>query len=369
MAWACGVVVAGADDADDLVDIVLGDEQALQQVGALLCLAEVKLRAPDDDLFLERQILVQDMAKGEDLRLGLVVDQGQHVDGKARLHGSLGEKAVEDHLGIGVALEFNDHAHAVAVGLVAQIGDAVDALVVHLVGDVLDELALVDLVGKLGDNDAGAALTEFLKLRAGPDDDLAAPRQIRLTDTAAAHDDALRREVRAGDVLHEVGEGALGIVQHLDAGVDDFAQVVGRDVGRHADGDAGRAVDQQIRELRGQNARFLPRLVEVGIPVHGLLLDIAQHLVCDPGKPRLGVTVGGRGIAVDGAEVAVAVDEHFAHGKALGQADHRVVNGGVAVGVVTAQHVADAGGGLLKGLVGGQTVLIERIENAPVHGL
>ena len=37
--------------------------------------------------------------------------------------------------------------------------------------------------------------------------------------------------------------------------------------------------------------------------------------------------------------------------------------------MVAAQHVADAGGRLLEGLVGGEVILIQRVEYAPVHGL
>ena len=99
-----GVVIARTDDADDLVDIVLGDQQALEQVGALLRLSEIVARAADNDVLLEAQVFVEDVAQREDLGLGLVVDQGQHIDRKARLHGRLGEEAVEHDLGIGVAL-------------------------------------------------------------------------------------------------------------------------------------------------------------------------------------------------------------------------------------------------------------------------
>ena len=55
--------------------------------------------------------------------------------------------------------------------------------------------------------------------------------------------------------------------------------------------------------------------------------------------------------------------------KVLGQADQGVVHGGVAVGMVLAQHVAHAGGGLLKGLVRGQVVLVHGVEDPPVHRL
>jgi len=46
-----------------------------------------------------------------------------------------------------VALHFDDDAHSVAVALVADIGDAVDFLVLDQVGDVFDQPRLVYLVG------------------------------------------------------------------------------------------------------------------------------------------------------------------------------------------------------------------------------
>ena len=88
------VVVACADDVDDLVDVVLRDEKALQQVLALARFFEVVLRSARDKLFLEGKILVDDVAQGQDLRLLLVIHKRQHIDGKARLHLRLGKEAV-----------------------------------------------------------------------------------------------------------------------------------------------------------------------------------------------------------------------------------------------------------------------------------
>ena len=117
-----GVVIALADDADDLVNVLLGDEQTLKQMRALERFLEVELRAPDDDLLLEGEILVEDVPQGQDLRLRLVVDQREHIHGERGLHLRLGEEAVEHDLRVGVLLELDDDAHTVAVGLVAQTG-------------------------------------------------------------------------------------------------------------------------------------------------------------------------------------------------------------------------------------------------------
>ena len=233
-----GVVVGGTDDVDDLVNVVLGNEQTFQQVGTLPGLAQVVLGPAGQDLLLMLQVFVNDLPQGQDPRLHLVIHQGQHDDAEAALQGGLLEQVVENHLGIGVLLQLNNHAHTVAVRLVPQVGDALQTLVLHLVGDVLDELALVDLVGKLRHHNAHPVLAEGLKLRPGPDHHLAPSGGVGRPDAAVAHDDAAGGEIRSGDMLHQIRQGSLRIVQHADAGVDDLRQVVRRDIGGHANGDA-----------------------------------------------------------------------------------------------------------------------------------
>ena len=49
------------------------------------------------------------------------------------------------------------------------------------------------------------------------------------------------------------GRSIAGLSISAIAAVDDLAEIVRRDVGRHADGDAAGAVDQQVREARRQD--------------------------------------------------------------------------------------------------------------------
>ena len=318
---------------------------------ALLRLFQIEFCAPDDHVLLMRQIFVQNFAQIQHLRLALVLDERQHIGRERRLKRRLREQAVEHDLRVGLALQLNDDAHTVAVGFVADVGDALEPLFVDLIGHALDEHPLVDLIGDLRDDDALAVLAEFLDLGAGAHRDASLAGGVHAADARAAEDQPLCREVRPLNVLHEVVDRGLRIVQHAEAGVDDLGQIVRRDVRGHADGDAGRAVDQQVREAAGQHARLLARLVKVRVPVDRVLLEVAEHLVGDLRQSGLRVTVGRRGVAVDGAEVAVAVDEHIAHGKILRQTHERVIDRGVAVRVIPTQHVADAGRGFLKWLV------------------
>ena len=264
----------------------------------------------------------------------------------------------------------DDDVHAVAVGVVVHVGDALDALLLHQVGDALDEPGLVHLVGQLGDDDfRPAGLLVLLNLRPGPDGDLPPAGGVGRPDAGPAHDDAPGGEVRPLDVLHELVQGGVGVVDEGAHPVDDLPHVVGRDVGGHAHGDARGAVDQDVGEVGGQHRGLFQTVVVVGGEVHRVLVDVVQHGHRELVHLGLCVPVGGRGVAVDRAEVAVAVHQHVAHGEILGQAHQGVVHRGVAVGMVPAQHGAYGVGALAVGLLRPQGVLIHGVQDAPVHGL
>ena len=62
----------------------------------------------------------------------------------------------------------------------------------------------------------------------------------------------------------------------VGGGVDDLAQVVGRDVGGHAHRDALAAVDQQVREADGSSAGSCELTRVVVDEVDGVLVDAAS---------------------------------------------------------------------------------------------
>ena len=128
------------------------------------------------------------------------------------------------------------------------------------------------------------------------------------------------------DQLEQALEADARIVDQGDAGVDHLAQIVRRDVGRHADGDAAGAVDQQVRELRRQDRRLAVAVVVVRPEVDRVLVDVGEQRVGGLGQARLGVAHGRRRIAVHRAEIALAVDQRQAHREVLRHAHHGVVD-------------------------------------------
>ena len=104
----------------------------------------------------------------------------------------------------------------------------------------------------------------------------------------AAEDDAAGREIRSRHDADQVFDGERRIVDQRHAGVDHLAEIVRRDVGRHADRDAARAVDQEVREARRQDHRLLLVAVVVRLEVDRVLVDVLEqrHRPAAPGGIR-----------------------------------------------------------------------------------
>jgi hypothetical protein len=216
-------------------------------------------------------------------------------------------------------------------------------------------------------HDALAVVAHALEFADRADVDDAATGLVGLADARRAVDGAARREVRAGDHRHQLGERDVRVAHDRDAPVDDLFEVVRRDVGGHTDRDARAAVDQQVGDARRQDERLLERVVVVRPVLDGLLLDVGEELVRDFGHPDFGVPHGGGGIAVDAAEVALPVHQAVAHGEVLGHADDGVVDGLITVRVILADAVSDDAGALLVRAVPVVLQLVHREQRPAVH--
>jgi hypothetical protein len=342
------------------VEVVEGDLQALEDVGPGPRLAEIELRPAPDNLAPVVDVVLEDRLQRKRLRLS--VDEGQHVHVERELHRGVLEQVVQHLVRVGFALDLDVHPHAVAVGLVAQVADPVDPLVLDELGDLLEERRLVHLVGQLADDDRHPVAADLFERHLSPHHDATAPMRVHLADGVdglpfpgddvalllEAVDRPAGREVRSLDVLAQSIGGDVRIVDDRHRRVDDLAQVMRRNVRRHADSDPGAAVDQQVRQLRRQDRRLLLGAVVVVLEVDRVLVDVVEHLGGDRGETGLRVPHRGGAIAVDAAEVALAVDQRVAHREVLGEPDQCVVQGDIAVRVVLAHHLADDGGALAE---------------------
>ncbi len=277
--------------------MVEGDPQPGNDVRPTLGLLQVKLGPPSDDVFLVLKVVLQDLLQAQDLWSS--VDNRQHIEVEGRLHQSHLVEVVQDDLGAGIPPDVDYNPHPVTVGFIIDIGDPVDLLVPGQFSNPLDQLSLIDHVRNLMDDNPLLTVLLFLNINLGPHDDRATTSLVGLTDPGFTHDDPTSWEVWSRQNLHQIFRGGIRVVhQHVD-GTDDFTEVMGRNVGSHPDGNPGSTVNQQVWETCWQNVGFLFRTIVVRMEVHGVLINVTQHLHRDLTHLRLGITHGGRTITVD----------------------------------------------------------------------
>jgi hypothetical protein len=226
-------------------------------------------------------------------------------------------------------------------------------------------------VGDGRDDNLFAVPFELLLLPLPLHPDGALPVLVDLAQRGPVGDDlAAEREVRPLHLVEQVGDGGVRLVDQQDGRLQHLGQVVRGDLRGHADGDAGGAVDQQVREPGRQHHRLAPGAVVTGGQIDRLAVQFAQQQFGLPRQLRLGVPVRGRRVAVHRPEVPLPVHQRHAQHPVLRHADQRLVERGVAVRVVVAHHLADDLGALERLLVHGQVqVVVHRVQDAPLHRL
>ncbi len=254
--------------------------------------------------------------------------------------------------------------------LVAHIGDERRLALIDQFRDTLHDARLLHQPGDFGDHDLISAAPGFLFVPARAYAKRAAAAGIGFGDRLARIDhEPAGREIRAGHVFHQRLAARVRIVDQEQRGVAQLRSIVWRDRGGHADRNTLRAIGQQIGEGARQDDRLIFRTIVSRPEVDGIFLDSVEQQTGHLGQPRLGVSHGGGIIAVHIAEIALAVDQRVTLGEILRQADERVVNRLITMGVKFADDVAHDAGAFLEGGPGIQPQLPHGVKQPAVHRL
>ena len=313
-------------------------------MAALARLAQFEHGTARHHLAAVLQKLVEHLPKIEQARLA--IDQRHHVHAEGVLQLGLLVQIVEHHFGHFAAPQLDHQTHAVLVGLVLNVRDAFDFFLVDQIGHLLLQGLFVDLIRQFIDDDGLpvtriGTLANVFKVHLGAHDDAATPGAVAFAHTAHAVNNAGGGKVRCLDDFNQLVDGGRRALQQQQTGIDHIGQVVRRNVGRHTDRNAGAAVDEQVRNPARQDQRLFLAAVVIGAEIDRLFVYIGQQLVADFRHADFGVTHRRRVVAVDRAEVALAINKHVAQRKMLRHAHDGVINRRVAVRVVFTDHVAD----------------------------
>src|SRR6266478_339638 len=274
-----GTAGRSANDADDVVEMVERNLVADQNMFALAGFAQLVNGAAthDFDAMIDEQLDERDEAE----LAGLSGNDGQQVHAEGFLHLRVLEKIVENELRFFAALDFDHDAHAFARGFVAHVGNAFDFFRLHQVGDALDQPRFVDLVWNFGDDNVFAVFADFFDRRFGTHHETAAPGLVGGFDAFAAGNVCAGREIRTGHQLHHFFDRRIRFFNQQNGGIHDFAQIVRRNVGSHANGNAAGAVDQKIGNTRRKDEWLFACLIKIGNEVDGFFFKIGENILAD----------------------------------------------------------------------------------------
>ena len=336
----CGFrLVFGADDVDDFIEIEEGDEQAFQQVQATFQFFLAVGQTLTQGIHAERQPFIEQRLQMLDLRTAIEADDVE-IDPVALFQIGGGEQVSHQRIDIDPVRTRHQYqpGRSFMIGLVAQVFQPRQFLGAHLLCNLLHHFRRRDLVGQCGQHD----IAVFLDV-GGAGADRTAAAFVHRDDFAARRDDfGLARVVRSEHVFAQIAHAGLRVVEQADAGADHLIEVVWRNVGGHADRDAGSAVQQDVRQARRQPGRFLQRTVEVRVPVHRALAEFAQQHFGNRRQFGFGVTHGGEGLRIiGGTEVALALNQRVTIGERLRHEHHGFVTGGIAVRVIFTDDITD----------------------------
>ncbi|EKE17239.1 MAG: hypothetical protein ACD_10C00550G0001 [uncultured bacterium] len=357
------------DQRDDFIDIGQRNRETFEDMAAFTRLAQLEHSAPRHYFTAMRQEAFKHLLQVEQARLA--VDQRHHVHAEGVLQLRLLVQIIENDFGHLATLQLDDHAHAGLVRLVANIGNTFDLLFVNQLGDLLDQGLLVNLVGNLVNDDGLTivALFHILDMGATAHDDAATACLVTLANAHHAIDQCSSREVGRRDVLDQFINGQRRVFQQRQTTGNHFVQVVRRDIGRHADRNTGRTVDQQIGNARRHDQRLMLRAVVVRSEINCFLVEVFQQLVADLGHAHFGVPHRRGVVAIDRTEVALAIHQHVTQRKILRHADNGVIHRGIAVRVVLTDHIADDTGRFLVSFVPVVIQLVHREQNTAMYRL
>ena len=141
-----------ADGLDDRVEVVERDLEAFEDVRPRARLVELELGAPADDLAPVLEVVHEHAACSGSV-CGWPSTSASMFTLNASCIGVCLYRWLSTVCGLASRLSSMYDAHPVAVGLVAQVADAVDPLVLDELGDLLEEGRLVDLVRQLRHDD------------------------------------------------------------------------------------------------------------------------------------------------------------------------------------------------------------------------
>ena len=362
-------VVALADNADHLVEIDIDDDLAVEDLHAPGDRRKTMAARPLQHVAAMIEKSLQCLLQIHHPRHALRVED---IEIERHPHFELGqaEELLHQHLRIDIAGFRLQHEADILGRLVADVGEERQLFLVEQSRDLLDQPPFLHLKRHLGDDDLVEPVAQRFRRPARPQPEPAATGRISLVNVFRRLDQhPACREVGTGNKSGKLADGAGRMVDQMQQRRTELTDIVRGDAGRHADGDTGGAVREQVRKAGGQDDRLAVLAVISLAEVDCIVADTVEHRLRHRRKAAFGVAHRRGVIAVDVAEIPLAVDERVALREILGEPHKGVIDRELAMRVELADDVADDAGAFLVARGGIKAQLLHRMQDSAMHRL
>ena len=217
--------------------------------------------------------------------------EGHIVDAKRRLKRGVFVKVIQNNVRNGIPTQVIHHPHPIAIRFIPKCLNTFNAFLIDEVGGFFEHHRFIDHIRNLRNDDLGLSFMLFDGCF-GPDYNPTPSRAKGRLYAFHAVNGPPRRKIGSRNVLHQVIHRNLRIIQIGNNSVGHFGQVVRSHVGSHTHRNTRRAVEQQVGQLGRHHTRLLKRVVEVGLKIDRLLVNITQNLVRNALQTGFGIPHG-----------------------------------------------------------------------------
>ncbi len=263
------------DQGNHFVDIGNSHSQTSQHMGAVAGFVQFENCPARNDFFTELNEGRNNLAQQQSLRASMM--KRQHIAGKRRLQRCEFEQLVQDHISIGITFQFNNNAHAVTVGFITNFCDAFNDFFTSDFAQTFQQLAFIDLIRDFMDDNGFAFVPNGFNRGFRAHRHRTASRRIGRVRPRTTQNLTTGRKVRPRNKAHQFFVGDIGVLHTCQTSVNDFAQIMWRNIGGHPHRDPARTIHQQVRYTGWQHNRFGKRFVIVGTKIDCVFINILQQ--------------------------------------------------------------------------------------------
>ena len=130
---------------------------------------QFKNRPPADNFFTKLNKRLNNILQRQHHRPAVV--NRQHIHAETGLQRRIFIQLIQHHVSLKITLDFNNHPHAVTIGLIADFRNPLNFLFFQQLGNTLYHCRFIDLIGNLVNNNRLFVFMQFFNRTLGSHDD------------------------------------------------------------------------------------------------------------------------------------------------------------------------------------------------------